>query len=129
MVSLPMACVDEGIVYVAMSFAETARNQGRRLWHCCLLFFMIIFRHSHTQTHTQTCPQLFGCSAKLNLGPTLSFFRKELGGTREEIRERVLSNPTLLRRVVGVAAAAARAAARAAAFAQYAGGFLCPCCR
>lgn len=47
----------------------------------------------------QTCPQLFGCSTKSNLGPTLSFFREELGGTRGEIRELVLSNPTLLRRV------------------------------
>ncbi len=47
----------------------------------------------------QTCPQLFGCSVKSNLRPTLAFFRTELGGTREEIRELVLSNPTLLRRV------------------------------
>ncbi|CAN0510900.1 unnamed protein product, partial [Ectocarpus sp. 12 AP-2014] len=29
--------------------------------------------------------------------PTLDFFRKRLGGSREEIRELVLSNPTLLR--------------------------------
>lgn len=47
----------------------------------------------------QTCPQLFGCSAKANLGPTLKFFREDLGGSREEVRELVLSNPTLLRSV------------------------------
>ncbi|CAN0394398.1 unnamed protein product, partial [Laminaria digitata] len=45
----------------------------------------------------QTCPQLFGYSAKMNLGPTLDFFRDSLGGSQEEIRASVLSNPTLLR--------------------------------
>lgn len=45
---------------------------------------------------TQARPSLFGFSAELNLGPTLTFFREELGGSSEEVRETVLANSGLL---------------------------------